>query len=265
VERRNGVPNGGVASGPPRCAAADFARFQRIAELFQVAHDQELAGVHAEERLTEVSGPLPAAAVTAGAVVDAAKNGLEYRPRDGGETWALMRKERRLVLEVNPGAEGRPEIEELTRLLNLVPGQRRYDVLVVSGTVADPLRCPTGPSAALRAVLRSTSQVYYFLANGVEVPAEHLRCGLAVPAVDADGRGCDAREMTRGLFTVHASAGHRPPATAYVAVRYRDYWYYVDDRDAPSKATLALMLQLSRFDFGRRRGTGPALTLPVGR
>ena len=26
-----------------------------------------------------------------------------------------------------------------------------------------------------------------------------------------------------------------------------------------------LMLQLSRLDFGRRRGTGPVLTLPVGR
>jgi hypothetical protein len=41
----------------------------------------------------------------------------------------------------------------------------------------------------------------------------------------------------------------------------------IDDRDQASKATLAFMLQMSRLDFPRQRtgGTGPALTLPVGR
>ncbi len=72
--------------------------------------------------------------------------------------------------------------------------------------------------------------------------------------------------MTAGLFTVYACKGHKPPANAYVAVKYRGYWYYIDDRDQATKATFALTLELSRLDFGLQEATsGPFLTLPVGR
>ena len=118
----------------------------------------------------------------------------------------------------------------------------------------------------LRLQPRSTAQVWYYLANGVEVPVEHLNCGLVQPQVDEEGRVFDGRELMRGLFEVHVCGGHKPPANAYVAVRYRGYWYYIDDADQPTKTTFALMLQLSRLDFTRRRpGGGPFLTLPVGR
>jgi hypothetical protein len=265
VERLNGVPNAVVASGPQRDVVPDFARFVRVAELLQAAQDREVATVRAENRTTEVGGPLPAEAITAAAAVEAAKNGLEYQPRGDGKSWVLVRKERQLVVAVNPGAETSPEMLELAGLLNLVPGQRRYDIVVVFGG-PDPLRYPVAPSTDLRVVPRSTSQVLFYLANGVEVPAEHLRCGLVRPAVDAEGRVFDGRELTRGLFEVHVCKGHKPPATAYVAVKYRDYWYYIDDRDQASKATLVLMLQVSRLNFGRQRsGAGPLLTLPAGR
>ena len=52
---------------------------------------------------------------------------------------------------------------------------------------------------------------------------------------------------------------------AYVAIKNRGYWYYIDDRDQESKATFALVLQLSRLDFARQQPAGPFLTLPVGR
>jgi hypothetical protein len=60
----------------------------------------------------------------------------------------------------------------------------------------------------------------------------------------AEGRPIDGRELTRGLFEVHVCKGpkHKPPASAYVAVRYRSYWYYIDDADQASKTTLALMV-----------------------
>jgi hypothetical protein len=264
VERLNGVPNAVTASGPQRGVISDFARFLRIAELLQISQDQELTFIHSEERLKEMGVPLPAEAVTASAEVEAAKNGMEYRPGSDGKSRVLVRRERRLVLEVNPGAERSPEMAELTGLLNLIPGQNRYDVIV--GEVPDPLRYPSKPSAKLRAVPRSTAQVYFYLANGVEVPVEHFNCGLVQPQVDAEGKVFDGRELMRGLFEVHVCKGHKPPPNAYVAVNYRGYWYYIDDADQPTKTTLALMLQLSRLDFTRRRpGSGPFLTLPIGR
>ena len=70
----------------------------------------------------------------------------------------------------------------------------------------------------------------------------------------------------RGLFRVHVCKGHKRPACAYIAVRYRDHWFYIDDRDHDSKATLLLMMQLRRLDFQRQKiGVAPALTLPIGR
>jgi hypothetical protein len=265
VERLNGVPNAATGSGPPRDVPPDFARFLRAAELFQVAQDRELASVRAEERVTEVGGPLPADAITAAAAVEAARSGLEYRRGPDGKSWVLVRRERRLVVEVSPGAENSPEIVELTGLLNLVPGQPRYDITVAARGAPDPARFPTPPSAELSVVPRSTAQVLFYLANGVEVPPEHVCAGLVRPALDAEGHAIGP-ELTRGLFEVHVAGGHRPPPTAFVPVKYRGYWYYIDDRDQASKATFALVLQLGRLDFAReplRRG--PVLTLPAGR
>ena len=92
------------------------------------------------------------------------------------------------------------------------------------------------------------------------------KADLARSPADAEGRVFDSREVTHGVFEVHVCKGHKPPAAAYIAVHYRGYWYYIDDRDETSKATLALMLNMSRLDFARQRtSSGPVLTLPAGR
>jgi hypothetical protein len=211
--------------------------------------------------LTDVSGPLPAETASAAAAAAAAREGLELRPRADGKTWALVRRDRRLMMEVTPGAEQDPELAELEELLNLRRGQSRYVLIVAPGRVPDPLRHPTPASAELRITPRSTAQVFFFLASGVEVPPEHMAAGLVGPPWDVAGF-----QATGGLFAVHTAAGHKPPAHAYLAVKYRGWWYYIDDQDAASKATFALMLQLSRLDLRRRPpGGGPLLTLPAGR
>jgi hypothetical protein len=266
VERLNGVPNAVTASGPQRDIVPDFGRFRRAAELIQDMQDKGLGVVRAEDNLVEVGGPFPAEAVNASAGVDAVKNGLEYRPRDDGKGWSLIRKERRLVFDVNPAAIGHPDLDELATLLNLQPRKPRYGIIAASGITLDPMQGPPlRPSTAAAFNLRSTAQVYFYLANGVEVPDEHAAAGLVRLPAGPDGLPFDERAITEGLFSVHACRGHKPPAFAFVAVRYRDYWYYIDDRDQASKATFALMLQLSRLDFARHQPGGPLLTLPVGR
>jgi hypothetical protein len=265
VERINGVPNAVTASGPPSHLVPDFARFRRFAELMQIAQDSELGSIHSEERTVAVSGPLPQAAITASAVVEAARNEMEYRPRSDGKSWELVRKQNVLVFELTERGAASPEMAELIRLLNLRPGQRRYDVVTHSGGERDPLREPVPPADQVQIVPRSTAQVSFYLANGVEVPPEHISAGLATAPVGEDGTVFDMREITRGLFEVHACKGHKAPPTAYVAIRARGWWYYIDDRDQASKATLALMVQLSRLDLARQRPAGPTLTLPVGR
>ena len=257
AERINGVPNGGSASGPVRDEPLDYERFRRLADLFRAAQRQELAAIRTEDRVTEVGDPLPGDAVTGASMVEAAKGGFTYRRAADGKSWVLARTNRRLVVEVSPGAENAPELIEMTRLLNLVPGQRRYEIAVSNHGGPDPAKFPTPPTNEVRIATRSTAQAAYFLANGVEVPAAHMCAGLAGTA--------DTTPVTQGLFAVHSCAGHKPPSGAYVAIRYRGYWYYIDDADTASKATFALVLQLSRLDFARDPLRGPALTLPVGR
>lgn len=255
AERLNGVPS-----------QPDGARFRRAAELIQLAQDHDLLSLFAEERSVDAGGPLPASAVSVAGAVEAARNGLEVRPADDGKAYAVIRKERRLVMEVAPGAEGAPELDELEDVLNLQKGRRRYELEAGVGGAPDPLVRPRPPSDTLRIKPRSLAEAIAFLANGVEVPPEHLRCGVARLRLDAEGRPFDAQATTAGLFEAHVCKGHKPPPNAYVAVKYRDYWYYIDDRDGISKTTFELTLQFSRLDFGHRRpSVGPVLTLPAGR
>ena len=265
IERLNGVPNAAAASGPPQSNVPDFVRFRRIAELLQLSREKKLATIHPEETVVEVGGPLPATSVTASAMVEAAKSGFEYRPRGDASSLSLVRKERRLIIDVTPGAIAHPEMQELATLLNLQPGLGRYEIVVAPGIVPDPILFPGGPRTDLELSTRSTAQVFYYLANGVEVPPEHLASGVAIAPVGLDGSLFDSRAVTDDLFTVHCCPGHKPPKNAYVAVRHRGYWYYIDDRDQVSKSTLTLVLQMSRLDFARQQPAAPFLTLPVGR
>ena len=265
IERLNGVPNAVSASGPSRGILSDHARFRRIAELVQHVQDHELGGLRTEVREVEAGGPLPADKVASAVVLEAAKAGMEYRPRPGGSDWVLVKKEPQLVLWISPSSVGSPEIDELTTLLNLEPRRLQYNVVVAPGIVADPMRSPRVPSGELMIMPRSSSQVLYYLANGIEVPPEHVANGFIQPIRDPEGKVVDPREITRGVFEAHVCQGHRPPPNAYVAVKYRDFWYYIDDRDQASKATITLMLQLNRLDFANDRPAAPFLTLPIGR
>src|SRR5262249_54855970 len=120
AEGLNGVPNVDPGNDPPCDGAAGSTRFQRALELVQSAADRELVSVRPEEYTTEVSGPLAAETANAAAATAAAREGLELRPRADGKIWALVRRERRLVVEVTPGAEQDPELLELEELLNLL-------------------------------------------------------------------------------------------------------------------------------------------------
>ena len=231
----------------------------------QIAQDLNFGYITAEDLPTTLGAPVLAASISPATAVEAAKNSLEYQATGDGSSWILVRKDRKLVLEIHPADIKHPVIKELTSLLNLQPGERRFEIHA-SGDVADPIRFPRPPSRELRITPRSTAQVFFYLANGIDVPLEHVAAGLAPLPLAPDGTPFDTRAITDGLFQVHTCKGRKPPPSAYTAVKYRGYWYYIDDRDQASKATFALVLQLARVDFGVQEPTaGPFLTLPVGR
>ena len=101
---------------------------------------------------------------------------------------------------------------------------------------------------------RSLLGAMFYLSQGVDLPAPHAAEGRAVTT---PGAGWNA--YMAGLFHVRSTAAR--PADAVVAVRYRGWWYSIDDSDISSKATFAMLSYLFAVQSGDRSTRGPALTI----
>jgi hypothetical protein len=262
VEYMNHVPNAPTASGPPRGIVPQFRDYKRAAAILQELKDAGDLQFLREEKLTTVGSNLSEQSVNAESLVEAAKNGFEYQQQPD-KTWALVKRDRKLVLHIRREALSRPDVVELANLLHLRPGQSRYDVTVGSKESLAGLEAASD-LGAVNIYPRSVVQACFYVSHGIEIPAEHYACGLVRPVTLPDGQVFDWQDMFQGLFTVHAVKQFRRPDCAFVAVKYRDYWYYIDDRDADTKTTFSLLLTMTRINLlGTRKG-GPVLTLPVG-
>lgn len=139
-------------------------------------------------------------------------------------------------------------VTELKGLLRLNQNANEFRLLFGAHTEAD---------TEISVQTRSLLQMMGALSEQVVVPPEHVAQGVSTKGI-AQAQGTLA---LRRLFRVSSSA-KRPP-NAYVAVRYRDYWYWVDDSDLESKRVFALLLLF--FSFGDTKSVEnlPVLTVPV--
>jgi hypothetical protein len=68
--------------------------------------------------------------------------------------------------------------------------------------------------------------------------------------------------VSRPLVRIHSS--REKPADAFVAVAYHDYWFWIDDRDFPSKGMFSfLMFIFTLVETGGKEGA-PIVTIPAG-
>jgi hypothetical protein len=104
---------------------------------------------------------------------------------------------------------------------------------------------------------RSLVQILLEVGGQVSVPAAHIAEGRATPG-PADQSG--ATETVR-YMRIHSSTERS--AQAFLSVPYRDYWFWIDDRDLTSKRNFALLMILFALaDTGEKKGV-PLLTIPV--
>ena len=54
------------------------------------------------------------------------------------------------------------------------------------------------------------------------------------------------------------------PKDPFLAVKYRDYWFYIEDTDFRSKRMFSFLLFLLSLAEGGGEGLAPVLTLPAG-
>lgn len=92
----------------------------------------------------------------------------------------------------------------------------------------------------------------------VLVPDQHVAEGRTV----ANRTVADGDTLSRPLLRVHSSESR--PGDALVAVRSRDYWFYIDDRDIDSKNAFAFLMVIMQLTAAQQESKGPTVTIGTG-
>jgi hypothetical protein len=135
-------------------------------------------------------------------------------------------------------------------LLGLDPGTREFRV--VYGSVA-------ANDKEIAMLSRSALEVLIDLSSFISVPEAHVAAHRVGPTAEAEvGPSGPVAPLIR-----IASGPDRAP-DAFVAVPFRGYWFWIDDRDIPSKRLFTfLMFIFTLLETGGKEGA-PIVTIPAG-
>jgi hypothetical protein len=155
-----------------------------------------------------------------------------------------------LIIAEDVPEDLRPKLGELRQLLGLTNRNRFRITDRVTNIKDDEISIQT----------RSVMAIMEFVARGVEVPLEHLKEGRVIDygLQNSDG------EVAKGLIPFRMHSSKSRPQNVFAAVRFNDYWYYIDHTDITSKRALSLIIVLFRLQAPTPAGAAPILTLPTG-
>jgi hypothetical protein len=105
---------------------------------------------------------------------------------------------------------------------------------------------------------RSIMEILVELSEGVEVPAEHVAEGRVRP-----GTAPELKAGRRAGPAVRIHSGDGPPTDTYVSVRYRNRWFWIDDRDLGSKRVFTFLRMFSSIAETGVAPQVPVLTIPA--
>jgi len=147
------------------------------------------------------------------------------------------------------GEPGARAVRRIRELLGLDPNVQQFDV--VFGEF------PSKPTE-IAIVTRSPLQILVDFASYIDVPAADTADGR----VFTPERSAEQLRLFPPLLDVRT--GEAAPPDAYVAIRYRDRWFWIDDRAMQSKHTLsALLLLFSLTETGAPQSAPPLVTIPT--
>ena len=169
-----------------------------------------------------------------------------------------MKIKRNLVLRFSRNAFQQPELKKIIKSLNLATDFQTYRILNAPGAQIKAAELPQ----ELRHLILSTRSVLgtmAYLAQGVNIPGEHIESGV-VATFEAES----ATTILSDLFQVNVKK--EEPQQAGLAVPYKGYWFYIDETDISSKRTMGVLNSLVRLKIEASSAQNiPVLTLPVGR
>lgn len=111
----------------------------------------------------------------------------------------------------------------------------------------------------LAILTRSMLEIIVDLASYIDVPAEHVQDKRVNPTMATETVN---DKPIPPLIRIHSS--RQKPDDAFVAVPYRNYWYWIDEHDLPSKRLFSfLIFVFSLTETGGKDNT-PIVTIPAG-
>ena len=261
LENLNWVSNAETASGPTPAEPPIYATFLEGVQSLQRLQDRKLIALYTEEREESVSSTFAPIENNVKNTIDSVLNKLELKSSKEGVS--LIRRQKQPVLRADPTVNDDGDWLVFCKAFKLDPSLRTFDLTTEK---LDPFLkdMPQTGLVTLDLETRSLLQVLFFVAHGVDVPREHLTNRVAPRTVDFNGGLFDWQQVLGGLFHVCSVKSKKRPNCAHVAVQYKGFWFYIDERDSDTKATFALLLEVSRLELESTKSKAPILTLPLG-
>jgi hypothetical protein len=161
------------------------------------------------------------------------------------------REEAELMLtfpkELDPGIEA--NVLAVRQILGLDPRSREFQVAYGSVAANDK---------QIAVLSRSILEILVDLSSFIAVPAAHVAERRVTPTAEPEvGPSGPIPPLIR-----IASSTERP-ADAFLAVPYRGYWFWIDDRDMPSKRLFSFMYFIFTLVETGGKESAPVLTIPT--
>lgn len=102
-------------------------------------------------------------------------------------------------------------------------------------------------------------EIIIHLASYIEVPEVHVEEKRLNPT--------DIEENSSGGSThplIRIQSSREKPLDAFVAVPYRGYWYWIDDRNLPAKRMFSFLMFMFTLVETGDKGNAPIVTIPAG-
>jgi hypothetical protein len=169
--------------------------------------------------------------------------GIRIREEEGQLTTVI-------VFEQNINNELRKDVDMVRQLLGL--DTESHEFRLVYGHFSSS-------SDELAILSRSVMEILLEIATNVDVPPQDIDEGRVAPAL------ADTTEVPSELshvMWIHTSEDK--PADAFISIKYRNCWFWIDDRDPRSRGTLTFLMIL--FSLAETGGTSssPLVTIPAG-
>lgn len=153
-----------------------------------------------------------------------------------------------LFFPTNASAEVEADLLAVQTTLGLPPGEREFRL--VYG------QAPSAPNE-IAILTRSAIELLIELGAHVEVPAEDVAAGRTMPT-----RKGPSMEGQRRLIRV--VSGPEQPDDAFVSVRFRGHWFWIEDDDLHSKRMLSFAMLVMSLTAGGASGAAPMVTVSAG-